>query len=135
MKKLSQTTATSTAFVLFVKEHNQATALRHSPFYEVLQKAILRLRWPITNARRLCYSVSRQNTMTLSFLQAFRANQSGAISWDEYIHNLLARCGGIKHEEDNRSDDYLELRKTDPLGHSIWTWSNEIETVKGWYSA
>lgn len=36
--------------------------------------------------------------MTLSFLQAFSAKQSGAISWDEYIHILLARCAGVKHE-------------------------------------
>lgn len=69
--------------------------------------------------------------MTLPFLQAFRAKQSGAISWDEYVHNLLARCAGVKHEEDNRKDEYVELRRTDLFGYSIWCWSDRVENLKG----
>ena len=61
--------------------------------------------------------------MTLWFLQDFRAKESGSVSWDKYMHQLLARCGGVKQEEDNDKYAYLELLNIDPLGHSIWTWS------------
>jgi hypothetical protein len=69
--------------------------------------------------------------MTLSFRQAFHAEESGAISWDEYIHNLLARCGGVKHEEDNAARGYSELSRIDPFEHSIWLWSDKVGTIKG----
>lgn len=75
----------------------------------------------------------KATTMTLSFLQAFRAKQIGAISWEEYIHNLLARCTGVKHEQDNVKGVYWELRKTDPFGYSIYGWSDRVENMKGSY--
>ena len=77
----------------------------------------------------------KTNTMTLSFRQAFQAKESGAISWDESIHNLLARCGGIKHEEDNDPYDNPDLLEIDPLSHSIWTWAKKNKAVEGSYSA
>ena len=100
-----------------------------------LQNSILRGRDYVVTESGLATASSRQTTMTLSFRQASRAKENGAISWDEYIHNLLARCGGIKHDEDNDPFDYLNLLKIDPLGHSIWTWSKRIKTVTGSYSA
>ena len=71
--------------------------------------------------------------MTLSFRQAFCAKENGEISWDEYIHNLLARCAGVKHKEDNAPSCYDELSRIDPFGHSIWLWSNKVGTIKGTY--
>lgn len=76
--------------------------------------------------------------MTLSLLQAFRAKESGTISWEEYIHILFARWTGVKHEEDNEREVYHELRKNDPFGYSVYCWSDEVETMKGsfrivWY--
>ena len=70
--------------------------------------------------------------MALSFLQAFSAKQSGEISWDEYIHILLTRLTGVRHPEDSRNvkDIYAKLSKTDPLGYSIWLWSNRMEPTK-----
>lgn len=69
--------------------------------------------------------------MTFSFLQAFKAKENGKISWDEYIHHLLARCGGVKHEADNQTGSFDELSNTDPFGHSIWLWSDKVGLVKG----
>jgi hypothetical protein len=69
----------------------------------------------------------------LSFLQAARAYKSGTISWDEYIHSLMARCAGVVHEEDESDDWHTDLRRIDAFAHSIWSWSRKIEPVKGWF--
>jgi hypothetical protein len=68
--------------------------------------------------------------MTLSLRQAFAAKESGAISWDDYIHILLARCTGVKHEEDDVDGTYPALRRTDPLGHELWFLSKRMDPIK-----
>lgn len=67
--------------------------------------------------------------MTLSVLQAFAAKESGQISWDEYLHILLARCTGDKHEDDDVEGTYPKLRFTDPFGHVLFMWSNRMDTI------
>jgi hypothetical protein len=69
----------------------------------------------------------------LSFLQAARAYKSGTISWDEYIHRLMARCAGIVHEEDESDDWYTDLHRIDAFTHSIWSWNRKVEPVKDWF--
>ena len=68
--------------------------------------------------------------MILSLRQAFAAKQSGAISWDDYIHVLLARCTGVKHEEDDIDGTYPALRHTDPFGHGLWFLSERMNPIK-----
>jgi hypothetical protein len=70
--------------------------------------------------------------MVLSSLQAFSAKQTGEISWDVYIHIPLARLTGVRHEEDdsrNVEDIHPNLRYTEPFGHSIWMWSEHMDTI------
>jgi hypothetical protein len=70
--------------------------------------------------------------MVLSFLQAFSAKQTGEISWDVYTHILLARLTGVRHEEGasrNVEDIHPEFLYTVPFGHSIWMWSEHMDTI------
>lgn len=70
--------------------------------------------------------------MILSLLEAFYAKQSGAISWDEYIDNIFARCEGFGHNEDAAKDRCdSKLRRVDPFAESIKKWSVKVEDMEG----
>lgn len=70
--------------------------------------------------------------MILPLLEAFYAKQSGAISWDEHIDNLFARCEGFGFNEDAAKDKRdLKLRKVDPFAESIKTWNVKVEDMQG----
>ena len=77
--------------------------------------------------------VKALTVVTLSFRQAFDAKESGRISWDEYIHNLLAQS--VKDEDDDAAGSHRELSRIDPFGYSIWLWSERVGTIEGGHEA
>ena len=72
----------------------------------------------------------KYRAMTLSLRQAFAAKENEEISWDDYIHILLARCTALKHEDDNVEGTYPHLRYTDPLGHELWFLSKRMDPIE-----
>lgn len=71
--------------------------------------------------------------LPLSYLQAARAKQSGKISWEEYIQNLLVSWTGVRDEEDNDEGIYFPLRKADPFAYCVYCSGKRMEPMAGQY--
>lgn len=69
----------------------------------------------------------RQDLKPLPFLEAFNKYRDGSISWEEYIHHLLAQRRGAEVREDNLQGIHHTLLETDPFGYCIWCWSGRSE--------
>ena len=66
--------------------------------------------------------------MTTPFIETFRAKQSGAISWDDYIHALLTRCTDTARQEASPEEEF-ELGQIDAFTHCVWMWIKNMEPI------
>ena len=68
------------------------------------------------------------NAMTTPFIEAFRAKESGAISWDEYIRALLTRCTDAQRKSVSPEEED-ELEQIDAFTHDVWMWIENMNPV------
>ena len=74
------------------------------------------------------HPLHKLDEMTTPFLQAFRAKESGAISWDDYIHALLTRCVDSTRQRASLEEEF-ELGQIDAFTCDVWMWIDNMDPI------